>query len=89
MRPSPVHPTLEDGAPGHNEHSKKLNGSERVDAAQVQLAFSQVASLVVPPELAPQIAEAENKDRAERKLRGPHGRLATGGGPPDRYSFFP
>lgn len=55
-------------------HLRAQNGSERVDAAQVQLAFSQVASLVVPPELAAQIAEAENKDRAEKKFRGPHGR---------------
>lgn len=52
-------------------HLRAQNGSERVDAAQVQLAFSQVAKLVVPTELAAQIAEAENNDRAETRNRGP------------------
>lgn len=56
-------------------HLCAQNGSERVDAAQVQLAFSHLAHLVVvPAELAAQIAEAENKDRAEKRARGPHGR---------------
>jgi hypothetical protein len=60
-------------------HLRAQNKSERVDAAQVQLAFAEVAKLVVPPELAQAIADQENeeaeKPRAEPgKPRGPHGR---------------
>lgn len=61
-------------------HLRAQNHSERIDAAQVQLAFEQVAKLIVPHELAAQIAAAENADadareRDERNVRGkPHGR---------------
>lgn len=60
-------------------HLRAQNKSERVDAAQVQLAFSQVAHLVVPPELAAQIADEENartdkKKRNEQKKNHIHGR---------------
>ncbi len=62
-------------------HLRAQNTSEKVDAAQVQLAFAQVANLVLPPGLAEQIAEDENAEReaeqpAENKKRGraPQGR---------------
>ncbi len=60
-------------------HLRAQNKSERVDAQQVQLAFAEVAKLVVPPELAQAIADQENeaasetpRDRAQP--RGRHGR---------------
>jgi transposase len=61
-------------------HLRAQNHSERVDAAQVQLAFQQVAQLIVPRELAEQIAAAENAEADGRKKDGrnvrgkPHGR---------------
>jgi transposase len=57
-------------------HLRAQNKSERVDAAQVQLAFSEIANLIVPPDLAEQIAEAENKARRREptKPSKPHGR---------------
>jgi transposase len=42
-------------------HLRAQNKSEKVDAARVQLAFAEVANLIVPPELAAQIADDENK----------------------------
>jgi transposase len=42
-------------------HLRAQNKSERVDAQQVQLAFAEVAKLVVPPELAQAIADQENE----------------------------
>ncbi len=54
-------------------HLRAQNKSERVDAAQVQLAFAQIApEVVIPAGVAQQIADDENKDR-ERRRRG-HGR---------------
>jgi len=57
------------------------NKSERVDPSQVQLAFREVANLILPPALAEEIAAAENEERdaqrrtkGERERRGPHGR---------------
>lgn len=57
------------------------NKSERVDPDQVQLAFREVANLILPPALAAEIAAAENEEREaerrsqkERERRGPHGR---------------
>jgi hypothetical protein len=44
-------------------HLRAQNKSERVDASQVQLAFAEIANLIVPPDLAEQIAEAENRAR--------------------------
>jgi len=41
-------------------HLRAQNKSERVDPAQIQLAFSEVAGLILPPEMAAQIAEQEN-----------------------------
>lgn len=41
-------------------HLRAQNKSERVDAQQVQLAFAEVAKLVVPPEIAQAIADEEN-----------------------------
>ena len=57
-------------------HLRAQNKSERVDAAQVQLAFAEIANLVVPPDLAEQIADAENRARLNepRKPSKPHGR---------------
>jgi transposase len=60
-------------------HLRAQNKSERVDAQQVQLAFSQVAKLVVPPELAQAIADQENEAASgpgpdEAQPRGRHGR---------------
>jgi transposase len=57
-------------------HLRAQNKSEKVDAAQVQLAFAEVANLIVPPELAAQIAEDENEAVAEteKKKSRPHGR---------------
>jgi transposase len=60
-------------------HLRAQNKSERVDAAQVQLAFAEVAKLVVPPDLAQAIADQENEE-AEKpgpdasRPRRPHGR---------------
>jgi len=51
------------------------NKSERVDAAQVQLAFAQVADLMLPADLAEKIADDENRGADERKKKsGAHGR---------------
>lgn len=57
------------------------NKSERVDPGQVQLAFREVANLILPPALAAEIAAAENEEReaerrskGDRERRGPHGR---------------
>lgn len=60
-------------------HLRAQNKSERVDAQQVQLAFAEVAKLVVPPELAQAIADQENEAASETPLdkaqpRGRHGR---------------
>jgi transposase len=60
-------------------HLRAQNKSERVDAAQVQLAFAEVAKLVVPPDLAQAIADQENEEAEQprtdaSKRRGPHGR---------------
>ncbi|HEY6326784.1 MAG TPA: IS66 family transposase [Candidatus Cybelea sp.] len=62
-------------------HLRAQNKSERVDANQVQLAFAEVAKLVVPAELAQAIADQENEEASkpepetERgKPRGRHGR---------------
>ena len=57
-------------------HLRAQNKSERVDAAQVQLAFAEIANLVVPPDLAEQIADAENRARLNepKKPSKPHGR---------------
>lgn len=61
-------------------HLRAQNRSERVDAQQVQLAFAEVAKLVVPPELAQAIADQENEISEKlattepTKPRGPHGR---------------
>ncbi|HSY21129.1 MAG TPA: IS66 family transposase [Polyangiaceae bacterium] len=60
-------------------HLRAQNKSERVDAAQVQLAFAEVAKLVVPPDLAQAIADQENEQSQKPshepgKPRGPHGR---------------
>ena len=49
------------------------NKSERVDAAQVQLAFAQVSDLVLPLDLAEKIANDENADRRKKPSK-PHGR---------------
>lgn len=58
-------------------HLRAQNKNEKVDAAQVQLAFAQVANIICPPELAAKIAEDENasseRGPSERKSR-PHGR---------------
>jgi transposase len=54
-------------------HLRVQNKSERVDAAQVQLAFAEVApEVVVPPDLAQKIADDENEDRDKKRKR--HGR---------------
>ena len=63
-------------------HLRAQNKSEKVDAEQVQLAFREVANLILPPGLAAEIARSENEERAaeeklrvkEREHRGPHGR---------------
>jgi transposase len=60
-------------------HLRAQNKSERVDAQQVQLAFAEVAKLVVPPELAQAIADLENEAGSgpgpdEAQPRGRHGR---------------
>jgi len=58
-------------------HLRAQNKSERVDAAQVQLAFAEIANLIVPPALAEQIADAENQAREHEpgsKTSRPHGR---------------
>lgn len=60
-------------------HLRAQNKSERVDALQVQLAFAEVAKLVVPPELAQAIADQENEAASETprdkaQPRGRHGR---------------
>ncbi|HTV19844.1 MAG TPA: IS66 family transposase [Polyangiaceae bacterium] len=69
-------------------HLRAQNKSERVDAEQVQLAFREVADLIVPPALAEQIARAENEardadaeSRDDGERRG-HGRSR----PPERLS---
>ncbi len=62
-------------------HLRAQNKSEKVDADQVQLAFREVANLILPPGLAAEIARSENEEReagrksqSERERRGPHGR---------------
>jgi transposase len=60
-------------------HLRAQNKSERVDAQQVQLAFAEVAKLVVPAELAQAIADQENEEKSEpeaerAKPRSSHGR---------------
>lgn len=58
-------------------HLRAQNKSERVDAQQVQLAFAEVAKLVVPAELAQAIADQENEARPEAERARPrssHGR---------------
>ncbi len=62
-------------------HLRAQNKSERVDAQQVQLAFAEVAKLVVPPEIAQAIADQENEEQSKAtgdderaKPRGRHGR---------------
>jgi transposase len=49
-------------------HLRAQNKSEKVDAVQVQLAFAQVANLVVPPEMAARIANDENEELANRRV---------------------
>jgi transposase len=57
-------------------HLRAQNKSEKVEAAQVQLAFAEVANLIVPPELAAQVADDENKQAiaANEKKKSRHGR---------------
>jgi hypothetical protein len=62
-------------------HLRAQNKSERVDPEQVQMAFRQVADLILPPALAEQIAASENEEREaekrrhlDRQRRGSHGR---------------
>lgn len=55
-------------------HLRAQNQSERVDAAQVQMAFKEVANLVVPTVIAEQIARDENAEREKKKTAPPHGR---------------
>ncbi len=63
-------------------HLRAQNKSEKVDAEQVQLAFREVANLILPPGLAAEIARSENEEREaeerlrvkDRERRGPHGR---------------
>ena len=61
-------------------HLRAQNKSERVDAYQVQMAFREVADLILPPASAEQIAASENEARADERRRrdgerrGPHGR---------------
>ncbi len=62
-------------------HLRAQNKSERVDADQVQMAFREVADLILPPGLAEQIAASENEARdaedhrkRDGEKRGPHGR---------------
>jgi len=64
-------------------HLRAQNKSERVDAQQVQLAFAEVAKLIVPPELAQAIADQENEqastperetEKEPGKRQGAHGR---------------
>ena len=64
-------------------HLRAQNKSERVDAQQVQLAFAEIAKLVVPPEIAQAIADEENAEHEKKKdgrktdaARGKHGRGA-------------
>lgn len=54
-------------------HLRAQHKSERVDAQQVQLAFAEVAKLVVPPELAQAIADQENEQAStpESTTTGP------------------
>jgi transposase len=62
-------------------HLRAQNKSERVDAQQVQLAFAEVAKLVVPPEIAQAIADEENAEqekKAERTADAPRGRHGRG-----------
>jgi len=78
-------------------HLRAQNKSERVDAAQVQMAFQQVADLILPPELAAQIAASENEAREVEKQRnrneprrGPHGRNKLPGHlPVERIEIHP
>lgn len=64
-------------------HLRAQNKSEKVDAQQVQLAFAEVAQMIVPPEIAQAIADQENAGagddaaspgRVEEPKRGRHGR---------------
>jgi transposase len=62
-------------------HLRAQNKSEKVDAQQVQIAFAEIAKLIVPPEIAQAIADQENEeqskadgDRERAKTRGRHGR---------------
>lgn len=66
-------------------HLRAQNKSEKVDAQQVQLAFAEVAQLVVPPEIAQSIADQQNVETAagegakptpgtDAKGKRPHGR---------------
>lgn len=61
-------------------HLRAQNKSERVDANQVQLAFAEVAKLIVPPELAQAIADEQNAEQPlsspdrESKPKTSHGR---------------
>jgi transposase len=61
-------------------HLRAQNKSERVDAQQVQLAFAEVAKLIVPPELAQTIADQQNEQAAaasaqnDKRKRSAHGR---------------
>lgn len=61
-------------------HLRAQNKSERVDAQQVQLAFAEVAKLVVPPEIAQAIADQENEEQANpnRERTPPRGRHGRG-----------
>jgi transposase len=76
-------------------HLRAQNKSERVDADQVQMAFREVASLIVPQALAEQIAASENEareseQRGHRERRGPHGRNKLPGHlPVERIEIHP
>lgn len=55
-------------------HLRAQNKSERVDPAQVQLAFADVAGLILPPQMAEQLAEQENAREEDDKGGQPGGR---------------
>ncbi|WP_394849418.1 IS66 family transposase [Pendulispora brunnea] len=70
-------------------HLRAQNKPERVDATQVQLAFAEVAKLIVPPELAHAIADEENGKQPlehpgrDLKSNARHGRKR----PPEHLPF--
>ena len=62
-------------------HLRAQNTSEKVDAAQVQLAFSQLAGVVLPAALAEKIADDENAESAEERETKRGGRTPQGRNP--------